>query len=65
MKIVKPSKLNKGDVIGLISPASTPDDLTRIEKSVKYFESLGYKVKTGKKAFCRGRDVLTMAGYEC
>ncbi len=48
MKIVKPSKLNKGDVIGLISPASTPDDLTRIEKSVKYFESLGYKVKTGK-----------------
>ncbi len=48
MKILKPKKLNKGDLIGIITPASIPDDLTRINKGVKYLESLGYKVEVGK-----------------
>lgn len=48
MKLLKPKKLTKGDLIGVISPASSPDDLERIEKSTKYFESLGYKVAVGK-----------------
>ena len=48
MKLLKPKKLSNGDLIGLISPASTPDNLERIEKSVKYFESLGYRVAVGK-----------------
>lgn len=48
MKIIKPSALRKGDLIGLITPASTPDDLSRIENSIKYFEKLGYSVKVGK-----------------
>ena len=48
MKIVKPKKLSKGDLIGIISPASSPDDLTRIELGVRYFEKLGYKVEVGK-----------------
>ncbi len=48
MKIVKPKKLSKGDVIGIISPASSPDDLTRIENGVKYFEKLGYRVEIGR-----------------
>lgn len=48
MKIIKPSALRKGDLIGLITPASTPDDLSRVENSVKYFERLGYSVKVGK-----------------
>lgn len=48
MKVVKPKKLQKGDLIGLVSPASLPEDLTRIEKSVKYFEQLGYRVEVGK-----------------
>lgn len=48
MKVVKPAKLSKGDVIGLISPASSPDDVTRIERAAKYFESAGYRVKPGK-----------------
>lgn len=47
MRIVKPKKLTKGDLIGIISPASTPEDLTRIEKGVAYFESLGYHVEVG------------------
>ena len=48
MKILKPKKLKKGDVIGIISPASKPKDETRIDKGIKYLESLGYRVKEGK-----------------
>ncbi|MGE5440337.1 MAG: S66 peptidase family protein, partial [Bacteroidota bacterium] len=45
MDLLKPGKLKKGDLIGIISPASTPDDLTRIDKGVKYLEKLGYNVE--------------------
>jgi len=48
MKPIKPNRLKKGDLIGIISPASSPDDLTRIEKGVNYLESLGYKTEVGK-----------------
>lgn len=48
MKIIKPKKLKKGDLIGVISPASSPNELERIEKGVKYLEGLGYKVEVGK-----------------
>ncbi len=48
MKVVKPKKLVKGDVIGIISPASLPKDLTRIEKGVNYLEKIGYRVEVGK-----------------
>jgi len=47
MLLQKPKKLNKKDVIGIISPASTPDELSRVEHGVKYLESLGYRVKIG------------------
>jgi muramoyltetrapeptide carboxypeptidase len=53
MKILKPPALKKGDVIGIVSPASSPDDFTRIEQGVKYLESLGYRVKLGKHVFKR------------
>jgi len=45
MNIIKPARLNKGDLIGIISPASSPDDLTRIEKGVCYLEKLGYRTE--------------------
>lgn len=48
MEVIKPPKLNKGDVIGLVTPASTPDLLTKIQDSIKYLEGLGYRVKLGK-----------------
>lgn len=48
MRVVKPKKLNKGDIIGIISPASSPDESVRIEQGVRYLEKLGYKVKVGK-----------------
>ncbi len=48
MKIVKPKKLSKGDLIGIISPSSSPEDLTTINKGVNYLEKLGYSVEVGK-----------------
>lgn len=48
MELIKPKALKKGDLIGLITPSSTPNDLTRVEKSVNYFEKLGYNVIVGK-----------------
>ncbi len=48
MGIVKPKRLKPGDVIGIISPASSPDDLTKINSGVQYLEKLGYRVEIGK-----------------
>ncbi|MCB0731971.1 MAG: LD-carboxypeptidase [Ignavibacteriae bacterium] len=48
MKTLKPKKLDKGDVIGIISPASSPDDLEKIEKGTNYLEKLGYRVEIGE-----------------
>jgi muramoyltetrapeptide carboxypeptidase len=45
MRIVKPERLKKGDLIGIISPASTPDDLNRIEKGVQYLEKSGFRAE--------------------
>jgi len=50
MTFIKPKKLMKGDLIGLISPASSPDDLSLIESGVRYIEALGYLTILGKNA---------------
>lgn len=47
MTILKPPRLRPGDVIGLISPASTPSPPEKIDKGVRYLEQLGYRVKLG------------------
>jgi muramoyltetrapeptide carboxypeptidase len=56
MTIVKPSRLKKGDLIGLVSPASTIADPTRIDRGVTYLERLGYRVTIGE-------HVLKVNGY--
>lgn len=48
MGIVKPKRLRPGETIGIISPASSPDDLIRINNGVQYLEKLGYRVEVGK-----------------
>lgn len=48
MRIIKPKKLKPGDVIGIISPASSPDDLTKINRGIEYLEKLGFRVEVGK-----------------
>lgn len=61
MRSMKPKKLNSGDVIGIISPASSPDDPTRIEKGVRYLEKLGYRVEVGKNV---GKERGYLAGTD-
>ncbi len=61
MAILKPKKLKKGDLIGIISPASTPSDLSKIEKGVKYLESLGYRVEVGENV---GKEHGYLAGSD-
>ena len=48
MTILKPPRLRRGDVIGLISPASTTLPTEKIEKGARYLEGLGYRVKLGE-----------------
>ena len=48
MKYLKPKKLKKGDLIGLISPASPPPNPDMIQYGVKYIESLGFRTTLAK-----------------
>ncbi len=68
MKSIKPKKLQKGDLIGIISPASSVDDPTKIDKGVSYLESLGYKVLLGKNVgkfngYLAGSDSERLADF--
>jgi muramoyltetrapeptide carboxypeptidase len=45
---MKARALRKGDVIGIVAPASPPRSQERIERSVRYFERLGYRVEVAK-----------------
>jgi muramoyltetrapeptide carboxypeptidase len=56
MKPLKPSRLRAGDLIGLVSPASPIADPSRIDKGVRYLESLGYRVEVAP-------SVLKSHGY--
>lgn len=50
MDLIKPARLRKGDLIGLVSPASTPQPPEKIEKAVRYLELLGYRTLVGDHA---------------
>lgn len=47
LRPVKPARLTKGDLIGIVSPSSPIADVSRVERGVRYIESLGYRVKVG------------------
>lgn len=51
MKIIKPKKLNRGDLIGVIAPSSPINNSEKINNAVKYFEAQGYPVLLGKSVF--------------
>ena len=61
MVFIKPKKLMKGDLIGIISPASSPDDLSLIESGVRYIEKLGYHTVLGKNV---GKTIGYLAGTD-
>jgi len=48
MKFIRPPRLQQGDLLGLISPASPIADASRIERGVRYLETIGYRVVLGK-----------------
>ena len=48
MQIIKPPKLEPGDTVGLIAPASAAFEPVTIRNGVETLESLGFKVKPGK-----------------
>jgi muramoyltetrapeptide carboxypeptidase len=56
MGIIKPPRLRKGELIGLIAPASTPSSEEKILKGALYLEKMGYRVQCG-------RNVRTEYGY--
>ena len=61
MKSVKPQALRRGDVIGVIAPASAPTSQEKIDKGAEYLERLGYRVKFGRnvravRGFLAGTD---------
>ncbi len=51
MKIIKPPRLCKGDVIGICAPASAPSSPTALDKAITYIEQLGYRVHLAKNVF--------------
>jgi muramoyltetrapeptide carboxypeptidase len=46
---IKPERLNYGDTIGIIAPASAPPDPKSIDRSVAALERLGFKAKLAPK----------------
>ena len=61
MRIIKPKRLKPGDVIGIISPASSTDDITKVNRGVEYLEKLGYRVEVGKNV---GQESGYLAGSD-
>jgi muramoyltetrapeptide carboxypeptidase len=56
MNILRPKRLKKGDLIGIVSPASPVADPAKITSGVRYLESLGYQTMVG-------RHVTQTVGY--
>lgn len=48
MPIIKPRRLQKGDLIGLVAPASALSAEEKIEGGVRYLEQIGYRINLGK-----------------
>ncbi|MCC6233171.1 MAG: LD-carboxypeptidase [Verrucomicrobiales bacterium] len=53
MNALHPPRLRRGDVIGLVSPASPPRSAAMVEGSVRYLEGLGYRVAVGAHVLAR------------
>jgi muramoyltetrapeptide carboxypeptidase len=50
MEVRVPGRLKKGDLLGIICPASPVYDMSRIESGVRYLEGLGYRTTVGRNA---------------
>jgi len=45
--VLKPNRLESGDVIGLVAPASPIEPVEKIQHAAAYLERLGYRIKFG------------------
>jgi muramoyltetrapeptide carboxypeptidase len=48
MPLLKPKRIKRGDLIGVVAPASPALDRSRIHQGIHYLEGLGYHVLPGK-----------------
>lgn len=48
MDLRTPPRLRRGDLLGIIAPASPTDDPSRIDRGVRYLEGLGYRTIIGE-----------------
>ncbi len=48
--LIKPKRLNKGDTVGIIAPASPPNK-ENLKRSFPFLEELGLKIKVGKHVY--------------
>jgi muramoyltetrapeptide carboxypeptidase len=58
---IKPPRLNHGDTIGIVAPASPPPDPKATDRAVEVLQSLGFKVKLApnvrkRRGFLAGSD---------
>jgi muramoyltetrapeptide carboxypeptidase len=58
---IRPDRLNPGDTIGIVSPASPPPDPGNIDRAVTVLEQLGYETRIGsnvrkRRGFLAGDD---------
>ncbi len=61
MERIKPVRLRRGDVVGIVAPASRTTTEEKVHRGIQYLERLGYRVKAGRHIFdvhgyCAGRD---------
>ena len=63
MKLIVPEKLKKGDLIGVVAPASPiiGDNIEEIQNAKKIIENLGYKVKFSEKLFYNSQNYSAIA----
>jgi muramoyltetrapeptide carboxypeptidase len=50
-KIIRPPRLKPGDAVALLSPASPPENMALVKRSVAWLSKFGWKVKLGKNIF--------------
>lgn len=48
MRPLKPPRLRRGDLVGIVAPAGPLQDPSRLDHGIRYLEALGYRVKPGR-----------------
>lgn len=68
MNIIKPQALRRGDVIGIVAPASPPVSEDALSRGIRYLEQLGYRILVGdnifkKRGYLAGTDKERIADF--